>query len=278
MKCSWLWVVAVLAGSLLIGIGLWAGSVGAKPPTDNIDVIATGNDTTVLPGPPTNFDAVALSQFEVEITWTKGTFATYTLIKRQIGSYPATRDDGVEVYWGTGNSTVDGIDMSFLDEDVYYRAWSWNTNGWSLTYAQDVVEVTGAMTNAMVMFGVFILGLGLTFGGYWSKRWPIVVIACLLWFGFAAWSYSNSSTTFDIYWFIAAVCAMMGLVTAIEPLIMRDRIGTEVEKSDEELVAEQTRVNLAGSGLLRSLFAEQEGRTGKRRRQRRRPEDDEDDL
>ena len=229
----------------------------------------------ILPGPPINFDAVAISMHEVEITWTLGFVATHTLVKRQVGSYPATIADGVEVYWGTGTFVVDGIDLTFLDEDVYYRAWSWNAVGWSATYAQDIVEVRPAMANALMLMGMIFLGLGLTFGGYWSKRWPIVIAASAVWLAFAMWAFTNSAETWDIYRWFGIVGAIMLLISVIEPIVMRDKPQTEVEKDDEELVIEDALKTWRESGALQRKLDEGYGRPRKRRKA---PVGDEDIL
>jgi len=72
-------------------------------------------------GPPV-LTATTNSSSQIDLTWTKGTGAQKTMIRRSTGTYPANYTDGVQVYFDTGMSFSDtGLtdNMTF-----YYRAWS----------------------------------------------------------------------------------------------------------------------------------------------------------
>jgi parallel beta-helix repeat protein len=86
---------------------------------------ATGNNMTwIIPLAPTAFTSTAINIDEINLTWSKGTYATHTQIQRSIGGYPEDINDGVTVYNGTSNIFSD----TSLSQDTryYYRAWSWN--------------------------------------------------------------------------------------------------------------------------------------------------------
>ncbi len=94
---------------------------------------SVSNTTWIVPLAPTGFTATTVDTDEVNLTWTKGSYATYTRIQRKIGSYPENISDGTPVYNGTTNIKSD----TGLSEDTqyYYRAWSWNSTSrlWSST-------------------------------------------------------------------------------------------------------------------------------------------------
>ena len=97
---------------------------------------ASGSNTTwIIPLAPTAFSARTTGTTEIDLTWTKGSYATYTRIQRKIGSYPTNTGDGTMVY----NGTLQTFSDTSLTEDLkyYYKAWSWNsTSGlWSSTNA-----------------------------------------------------------------------------------------------------------------------------------------------
>jgi len=91
------------------------------------------------PNPPTVLACSVISSTQIDLTWTKGTGAEKTLVRRKIGSYPTSVTDGDEVYFGTGNSFSD--DELVRCTHYYYRAWSFKTDapnsGWSDEYSSD---------------------------------------------------------------------------------------------------------------------------------------------
>jgi len=98
----------------------------------------TGSELTfsTKPGAPTNLDAKNPTLTTIDLTWTKGSGAENTIIRRKTGSYPDNYADGTLVYSGTGTSTTDvGLDNS---TQYFYRAWAWDENDkYSDNYSQD---------------------------------------------------------------------------------------------------------------------------------------------
>jgi len=100
---------------------------------------SSGSELTFLtkPDAPTSFDASTASTTQIDLSWTKGDGAQKTKIQRKEGSYPANRNDGTEVYFGTGTSKSDtGLTPNTI---YYYCAWSYaqGSEQWSDNYAQD---------------------------------------------------------------------------------------------------------------------------------------------
>jgi len=126
-----------------------------------------GSEVTLYtkPNDPTNLVATAVSDTQIDLTWTKGTGAEKTYIRGKDGSYPADRADGYLVYDDTGASVSDsGLTGGHT---YYYRAWAWETNSgysdgydeaYSLTFsapalttnAASLVEETSATLNAQI--------------------------------------------------------------------------------------------------------------------------------
>lgn len=85
---------------------------------------AYGSDQTftTLPVRPATLTATKQGKTQVDLTWTIGTGATKTVIRRKVGSYPANISDGTEVYNGTGTSYSNtGLTAGTA---YYYSAWA----------------------------------------------------------------------------------------------------------------------------------------------------------
>ena len=105
----------------------------------------SGSEETFLtkPDAPTGFNATAFNATRIDLSWTKGVGAEKTKIIMKIGSYPADRTDGTEVYFDTGNSTAD---MGLLaGTTYYYSAWSYvvGSEQWSDSCAQASATTPG---------------------------------------------------------------------------------------------------------------------------------------
>ncbi len=74
------------------------------------------------PDAPSFFNASLAPDSGVNLYWTTGEGACYTVITRKLNSYPVTSTDGVVVYFGTGISYFDA--SAYNNRNYYYRAWS----------------------------------------------------------------------------------------------------------------------------------------------------------
>lgn len=74
------------------------------------------------PNATTDFQATAVNTTAINVTWTKGTNANTTMVRRQTGTYPANIQDGTQIYNDTDSYVVDtGLTSGTT---YYYRAWS----------------------------------------------------------------------------------------------------------------------------------------------------------
>jgi len=90
---------------------------------------------TTKPNPPTDLACSVISSTQIDLTWTKGTGAEKTMVRRKVGSYPTSVSDGDEVYFGTGESVSD--DELTRCTHYYYRAWSFKTDAPNSGYSDD---------------------------------------------------------------------------------------------------------------------------------------------
>jgi len=119
---------------------VWMNEEWGNPPHD-------WNFTTRLantPSIPTDFVATQINGTVINLTWTKGTNATATMIRASQTTYPTTRSEGSGIF----NQTYAYYDNWGLSEcqHWYYSAFSYNEtdNNWTSSYA-----TADAWTNSM---------------------------------------------------------------------------------------------------------------------------------
>ncbi|MFA5009137.1 MAG: hypothetical protein WC534_00965, partial [Candidatus Paceibacterota bacterium] len=117
--------------------------------TNNSGSTVYGNTLKFITNPdsPYNFNAYATTN-GVNLVWTPGAGACYTVITKKLYSYPISSTDGSIAYFGTGSSYFD----SEVSQGVtyYYRAWSLGCDqglySWSdSVYTKKAVKVPTAI-------------------------------------------------------------------------------------------------------------------------------------
>jgi hypothetical protein len=78
------------------------------------------------PNAPTNFSIDYISPTNVNMSWTKGTYANNTVVVRKIDVFPSSVTDGTVIYNNTGTWYNDSVAVP-ENHVYYYRAWSWAT-------------------------------------------------------------------------------------------------------------------------------------------------------
>jgi len=102
---------------------------------------------TTKPNPPTSLSCNVISQTQINLTWSKGSGAEKTLIRRKVGSYPSSVSDGTQVYFNTGTSHNDTT--CSCGTHYYYRAWSYKTGAPNSGYS-DATSDDNATTEPCV--------------------------------------------------------------------------------------------------------------------------------
>ncbi|BFT95226.1 hypothetical protein MNSC_12340 [Minisyncoccus archaeophilus] len=115
---------------------------------------------TILVGVPQDISHSNLTQNSSSLSFTKGVGTSHTVIRRQIGSAPLNREEGIEVYRGIASS----IDESGLipSTEYCYSLWGYDSNSdsYSLTYNFYCVE-TGEVNHPT---SITTSGVGYTSG------------------------------------------------------------------------------------------------------------------
>ncbi len=86
--------------------------------------VYAGSDAvfTTKPDAPSSFTATAVSSSQINLSWSKGSGAYYTIVRRSTTGYPISTSDGIQVYYDTGTSYSD-IGLT-TGTTYYYSAWS----------------------------------------------------------------------------------------------------------------------------------------------------------
>ena len=129
-------------GSFAYSIGCSAGELCYfRAFAQNSDGYAYGSQLYYYQKPygPSNLVATGVSQTQINLTWSKGTGAIQTFIRRRFDQYPISMYDGVLVYSGTGTNYSDS--PLSCGETYYYRAWS--VAGTQVTHSDGYSSDTG---------------------------------------------------------------------------------------------------------------------------------------
>lgn len=222
------WILGIIAIVLLLGN---ASSVFAATSTD-VTVTARG----VVLGGPTSFTVTRISDYEVEIAWSKNPLAENTLIRRAIGRWPEDRNDGVLVYYGSGEDATDWIDMEATSARAFYRAWSESSEEvWSEEYAEGFTRGVG-----MTLIAIIILTLGLLGFSIHYKNHALMFLAAAAGIALAIYGFSNmSGSGQDAYWVLGIIGAVLAIVAAMMAgLSMRSGPSGDIESVDDAYARE----------------------------------------
>ena len=157
---------------------------------DSAGVTITASGFVV--GVPGGFTLTYISDYEIGVSWVKGTGAVNTMVRAKYGSIPTSRTDGYLIYYGEGTSATDtGINLDETVSQVYYRAWSQNAGGvWEETGISDFIEGGGMTLIAFLIFAGILSFLGIR-----SSYYILKFLAGLAWWALALyWINSPPST------------------------------------------------------------------------------------
>lgn len=223
---------------------------------------AERNFNTLLPYPlpPTGFTSTQTGTNSITLDWTTGTYATSTIIRGAVGEYPVDITDGYEVYNGA-LETVDLDGLNLNTDTYYYRAWSNNATGNSLTTAD--LEVGG---EAMIFLCLLFGAIGLTAVGYTKQLMPISYGGGGMWAIFMGYCYQHATSiafntgTWDTYGMLFWIAMGMLLLCMLEPVIQRKPKGlaeeTAVAVDEYELGIQEFKKNREDMTRARSIMLE----------------------
>lgn len=199
---------------LAICLGLMPLSVFAADPTVTITV------SVWVVGAPSGLIATYISDYEVQLDWTKGLDAENTMIRGAYGREPTSRTDGFQVYYGDGITTMYWTNLETMSVPVYFKAYSETALGVWEEIGSNTDSVEGV---AMIVIGLIVLSLALMAFAYKSQRAMVVFASAGSWLILAIVSYTKRGATFDVYSGLYILAAALAIVSALEPVIMREK-------------------------------------------------------
>jgi hypothetical protein len=225
------WIGLLTIGLALLSVALFVSPVSAE--TSDMVLIKCTGYVCEAPG---GFTVTYISDYEVGLSWTKGADAENTMVRGAIGREPTSRTDGWEVYYGEGTYATSWVNMEFLSEKVYYKAWSQNADGvW-----EEGGSATGFVEGITIMLLAFIgMALGLMIAAYFARRRVLAFAAGGAWILVSAFSYTKVLSEWDIYYILFWLSAGFGIISFFEVFALRERReeGEEPEEEDEEAEA-----------------------------------------
>ena len=185
--------------------------------TADITITATG----IVIGAPGGFTLTYVSDYEIQIDWSKALGAENTMVRAAVGRYPTDITDGYLVYYGDGVTATDtGISLDETAAPVYYRAWSQTALGvWSPVWAEGLMEGIGVIIvgiAALILVALIAMGLA------WQMKtmmFAIVGTFVMLMTGFFA--YTKIETDGDLFWGFFFGCIGMALMGGLEAAMLR---------------------------------------------------------
>lgn len=193
--------------------------------------------TLELPLAPTDFVISEDGPSSINITWILGIGADTTVIRGSSDGYP-TLTGGYEVYNGNGTS-VALTDLNLESGAYYYRAWSHNSYGYSLDYAQ--AKKGGMMVNAMLLIALLFFPLSFTGFYAWKREVWMGITASVGWVCMGLYlmlDFSSSpspSQITDIWMGLAWFCMALAIVFALASFVWKSVIQESWEEGEDEL-------------------------------------------
>ena len=172
-----MWRIVLLIALLILPV---APSIVSAATTSTVTITAIGV-TVAAPG---GFILTYVSDYEVNISWTKPVGALNTMVRAAYGRAPTSVTDGYEVYYGVGDNFNDTSISLTTPDVIYYAAWSRRADGvWSPLWA--TADTENFMSASFAFIGLLLLSLCMLIVGLLFKsRW-------ILFIDFFSWLFSG---------------------------------------------------------------------------------------
>lgn len=209
-----MWKHVILAFALAIMLLLLFQPVVNAATTADVTITATG----IVVAAPGGFTITYVSDYEVNISWTKPVGADKTMIRAAFGRMPTSITDGYEVYYGTGNNFNDSAASLATPDIVYYKAWSQTAAGaWSPLWA--TADTGGLMSLSFLFIAIVVL----TIATFVLKQKIMAAITGLGWAIIGIYLLSNISLA-SINLQLGIFSMIMSSVLFMAPIYLRTRI------------------------------------------------------
>ena len=228
-------------GNFSIGV-FYHGITGLTPGVEvfwkafAVNIYGQGNSTECdfvagsgLPLAPTNLTITQTGTGSINLTWTMGVGADTTTIRGKDDGYPTNMTDGYLVYSGNG-TWVEVADLDLSSYQYGYRAWSYNSYGYSLDYAQTTIGGSSIMMTLTLALGLMSLIL-MVFGFlYKPASIMLLLIAGVGWIVTGALMYNSSiigsanTPVATLLMMLALLCFVWTFVAVMK--LRRGRLGS----------------------------------------------------
>lgn len=160
---------------------------------------------------PTNLILTQVADYQVDASWTLGADNVAYMLRRKLGSAPASRVDGNLVYTGADtdfSDTADSIGLELDKYTYYYSVWGQNAaGGWSIGYAE--ANIGGA--NLIYLF-LGLIAAGLTVGMFATKQMVLGFGSAMFWAVLGAYAYTESATAWGDWQYYLFFVSTFGMV------------------------------------------------------------------
>jgi hypothetical protein len=211
---------------------IWLLSIGvalAGNPTDVITINAYG----YIVASPSNLVLTKVSDHQIDVSWVKGWDAANTMVRAKYGVIPTDVGDGYQVYYGAGSSASDfSVNLELSDSTIYYKAWSQRVDG---VYEGSIFGIYNSIRGVgMVLIAFLLLALIPTVISFIVKngKLALTILGMIGWILLGAYSYTLSTTIWDIYYDLFVASIGMTLITGI--IIVASLLSKDKDDSDEE--------------------------------------------
>lgn len=210
MKWLRLLIVLVIISGVLLPVVVEADT------SSDITISASG----WVAGAPGGLTITYISDFEVQLSWTKGLDAVNTMIRAAYGWAPTSITDGYQIYNGPGTSVNDDSIALASPEVIYYTAFSQNAAGiWSVLYSS--ADTEEFMSASFLFIGLIMIACFLTYLCYKRPSLLVAFAAGLTWLGMAFWLLLGNVTNLALSSSWTQIIAWVFVIMTFVPFLLQ---------------------------------------------------------
>ena len=212
------------AVAFAVCLPLLVGRVALAGTSEDVTVTAAGYVCEA----PGGFTLTYVNDYQVDISWAKGTDAVNTMVRAAYNHYPSGIGDGYLVYYGAGTSISDNATSLASPDVVYYRAWSQNADGvWNeVGYAEG--DTGGFMSASFLFIGILSIAIFLTYMASKRPEMLVRVSAGLTWMSMGFWVLLGGITNLGLANSWTQILVWVFFIMAVVPFLFQ--MNTEIRR------------------------------------------------
>jgi hypothetical protein len=202
-------------------------------------------------GAPSGLVITYISDTEVQLDWVKGLDAENTMIRAKFGSYPTSRTEGYQVYYGDGITATDtGVNFDEGVADVYYSLYSQNADGiWEEVGTGGFLENPNMFLAVLAGIAIGFLALSLIF-----KRGFLSFGSAGVWLVAGIYCFSRALEYWDVYFSLGFLFMAFVLACAFAPLAWRETTPANEATEEPDALVEGLREEMGASDSERGQW------------------------